>query len=251
MPSRNLKIAKPERERLLHRWHYCVEVICKYLEKIIAEERERQRKREICGHVDIYKCRPKFKGRCKERSEGLDLEALYLLHRLFKADLEYTSGISSNSKFFSLQRKALALKASLAEQLARKKKRLSELVEDCLFHITALVVDAGGDQNKIGFSIDYLSKLKGSLGIQRNLIVPKEGEGKRFRGMINNINKNYFYGKYDLMNYLKTLASGFRPKVERLAFRKLLYYGTPARAGIRWSRRRGVSSNPLPTHKYP
>lgn len=235
MPSRNSKIAKPERERLLRRWHYCVEVISKSLEEIIAEERERQRKREICGNVDIYKCRPKFKGRCKERSEGLDLEALYLLHRLFKADLDYTNVIS-NPQFFSLQRKALALKASLAEQLARKGKELSPLIEDCLFHITALVVDVGGDQNKIGFSIDYLSELKGCLGTRGRLIVSQKAHEQRFKDIIKAITRNYFEGKYDLMNYLKTLASAFKPRVQRPAFRQLLHYRTPARWPLRLGR---------------
>lgn len=223
-------LTSEERQLNLQELRQCVEVVCRYLKAAIADELERRRKKALCvreasgRNKECWRC----EGVVVEQEEELDLEFVFLLLRLFEADILNMKSIS-NSEFYQRELMALRFKGCLACLAIHQKMECSPLVKDCLFRITALVEDAGDDQNKLGFSIYHLSELEDSWGYYASLICPKSNCQGEFREVIQNISRDFFYEKYDLMNYLKTLATTFRPTIRCPAFNHLLYFHAPAK----------------------
>ncbi len=219
-----------ERRRDLRKKRQCVDAVWRHLEGAIADELERRRKKALCvreasgRNKECWRC----EGVVVEQEEELDLEFVFLLLRLLEADILNMEGIS-NREFYQRELRALRFKGCLACLAINQKMKCSPLIKDCLFRITALVEDAGDDQNKLGFSIRYLSELENSWGYYASRICPMRGRQGPFRDANQRISREFFYEKYDLMNYLKTLATTFRPTIRRPPFNHLLYFYAPAK----------------------
>lgn len=217
----------------LDRRRRAVRVVYDHLGRKIAD---RWREKEVCAIRDFYDGREGFwRGRIFEHERDIDLELMYLIHRLLRASLDYLDRIG-NPQFQSLAINALRFKGCLAcLAIYGWDTSCYELLFEFLIHVTGIVVDAGEgdeqDQNKIGFSIRYLSETEGGWGYTNygtHLLNIRQGRRAEFRSIINRINRDFFEGRYDLLNYLKTLATTFRPRMPR-TFQQLVYIRTPAR----------------------
>jgi len=219
----------------------CAEKVWDYLHRRLGEETERRRKRELCFRKanGFNQSNWLWEGVASDRVEGLDLELCYLLLRLLEADILHMEKIRSE-RFYEMEVDALRLKGCLACLIIHGEgKGCHSLVKECLYRIAALVEDAGDDQNKIAFSIHYLSDLDrnqddegrniGYWGCCDSTIYPRHGNQGIFRDIIQRISKDYFPDRYDMMIHIRSMASSFRPTVSRAPFNNLLYFRTPAK----------------------
>jgi len=218
-----------------------VEKLWDHLHIRLGEEIERRRKKELCLRraTGYNQTNLLCEGVVAERDEELDLELCYLLLRLLEADILYMEEIR-NEEYYRLEVDALNLKSCLGCLIIhREGKGCHSLVKECLYRIAALVEDAGDDQNKMAFAIQYLSDLDrnrdeegrnlGYWGCCDSTIYPRQGQQNEFRDVIQKISKDFFPDRYDMMIHIRSMASSFRPTVKREPFNNLLYFRTPAK----------------------
>lgn len=228
------------REDLVER-RQCVELLWDHLYRRLGEEMERRRGKSMYFRRATNRNQANWlcEGLVAEQDDEFDLELCYLLLRLLEVDILYMEEIR-NEEYYRMEVDALNLKSCLGCLIIhREGKGCHSLVKECLYRIAALVEDAGDDQNKIAFAIQYLSDLEKSRdekdlnacswGCYDSTIYPRQGHQRAFREVIQKISRDFFPDRYDMMTYIRAMASSFRPTVKREPFNNLLYFRTPAK----------------------